>query len=200
MSFGRLKVVIGDLSVRRSVISLTLSIGIWIGTISPCLFFSIPSASGQAIREAVPDEHPRLLGSLERLQRLAAEHPEAYQRVVKVAREMNADDHAKMISLAIVCAVESDERLGKLAVQMAMTYINGPIRSGHVTFGHDLARCAIVYDLCYEYWSEDQRVRFHEYMNRTVDANVRSETHVFHNGWYGYKHWGIGLACYATYY
>jgi hypothetical protein len=36
-------------------------------------------------------------------------------------------------------------------------------------------------------------------MNRTVDANVASETHVFHNGWYGYKNWGIGLACYATY-
>jgi len=28
---------------------------------------------------------------------------------------------------------------------------------------------------------------------------MRSETHVFHNGWYGYKNWGIGLACYATY-
>jgi hypothetical protein len=37
-------------------------------------------------------------------------------------------------------------------------------------------------------------------MNRTVDANIRSETHVFHNGWYGYKQWGIGLAGYATYY
>ena len=37
-------------------------------------------------------------------------------------------------------------------------------------------------------------------MNKTVDANVQSETHVFHNGWYGYKNWGIGLACYATYY
>ncbi|MHC4694440.1 MAG: heparinase II/III domain-containing protein, partial [Planctomycetota bacterium] len=30
--------------------------------------------------------------------------------------------------------------------------------------------------------------------------NIRSETHVFHNGWYGYKNWGIGLACYATFY
>jgi hypothetical protein len=186
--------------VRRSAIPLTLSIGIWAGTILPCLFLSIPSVSGQTIKHAVLDEHPRLLGSLERLQRLAAERPEAYQRVVHVARKANADDHAKMISMSIVCAVESDEQLGKLAVQKAMTYINGPIRSGHVTFGHDLARCAIVYDLCYQYWSEDQRADFHEYMNRTVDANVRSETHVFHNGWYGYKHWGIGLACYATYY
>ncbi len=186
--------------MRRSATSLTSSIGIWTGIILPCLFFSIPSALAQTIRHAVPDEHPRLLGSLERLQRLAAERPDAYQRVVQVARKASADDHAKMISMSIVCAVESDEQLGKLAVQMAMKYINGPIRSGHVTFGHDLARCAIVYDLCYKYWRQDQRAAFHEYMNKTVDANVRSETHVFHNGWYGYKHWGIGLACYATYY
>ena len=31
-------------------------------------------------------------------------------------------------------------------------------------------------------------------------ANVRSETHVFHNGWYGYKNYGIGLAAYASFY
>ena len=119
---------------------------------------------------------------------------------MRVARELKADDHAKMISMALVCAIEQDEQLGKSAVQMAMKYINGPIRKGHVTFGHDLARCAIVYELCHEYWAQEQRVKFHEYMNNTVDANIRSESHVFHNGWYGYKNWGIGLACYATYY
>ena len=42
--------------------------------------------------------------------------------------------------------------------------------------------------------------RFHRYMNATVDANLHSEPHVFHNGWYGYKNWGIGLAGYASYY
>jgi hypothetical protein len=131
---------------------------------------------------------------------LAKQRPEAYQRVVRVARELDADDHAKMISMALVCAIEQDAQLGKRALQMAMKYINGPIRKGHVTFGHDLARCAIVYDLCHEYWSRDERAKFHAYMNKTVDANIRSETHVFHNGWYGYKHWGIGLACYATFY
>ena len=146
MLLRRLKSAIGDFFMRRSAISLTMSIGIWIGAILPC-FSLIPSASGQTISQPVPREHPRLLGSLERLQRLAKERPEAYQRVVRVAREVNADNHAKMISMAIVCAVESDEQLGKLAVQMAMKYINGPIRRGHVTFGHDLARCAIVYDL-----------------------------------------------------
>ena len=60
--------------------------------------------------------------------------------------------------------------------------------------------CAVVYDLCHEHWTPDERTRFHDYMNRTIAANVQSETHVFHNAWYGYKNWGIGLACYATFY
>jgi len=158
------------------------------------------AVAAQATGHAVPKSHPRLLGSRKRLQELAKQCPEAYRRVVRVARELDADDHSKMISMALVCAIEGNEQLGKRAVQMAMKYINGPIRKGHVTFAHDLARCAIVYDLCYEYWSQDERVKFHEYMNKTVDENVHSETHVFHNGWYGYKHWGIGLACYATFY
>jgi hypothetical protein len=81
-----------------------------------------------------------------------------------------------------------------------MKYATGPIRKGHETFGHDLARCAIVYDLCHDAWTDEQRAAFHQYMNATVDANVNSETHVFHNAWYGYKHWGYGLACYATCY
>jgi len=154
----------------------------------------------RSAEHAVPKQHPRLLGSREDLQRLANERSEAYRRVVQVAREGNADDHSKMISMALVCAIEQDKQLGKQAVQMAMKYVNGPIRKGHVPFAHDLARCAIVYDLCHQYWTDQERARFHDYMNKTVDANVRSETHVFHNGWYGYKNWGIGLACYASYY
>ncbi len=158
---------------------------------------------GTSSGQAVPISRfigTRLLGSREDLQKLAMERSEAYQRVVKVARELNADDHAKMISMGIVCAVEQDEQLGRQAVKMAMKYIRGPVRKGHVPFGSDLARCAIVYDLCHEYWTDEQRKLFHKYMNETVDANIHSESHVFHNGWYGYKNWGIGLACYATYY
>ena len=159
----------------------------------------LAAAAVSAERFPVPEAHPRLLGSRDRLQQLTLERSQAYERVVRVARELDADDHAKMLSLALVCAIEQDEALGRQAVAKAMTYVNGPIRQGHTPFAHDLARCAIVYDLCHEFWTEDQRLRFHTYMNQTVDANVRSETHVFHNGWYGYKHWGIGLACYATY-
>jgi len=105
---------------------------------------TIPPAAATG-RHAVPRQHPRLLGSRERLKRLARERPEAYQRVVRVAREQDADEHAKMVSLALVTAVEGDEALGKRAVDMAMKMVNGPIKRGHVPFGSDLARCAIVY-------------------------------------------------------
>lgn len=172
----------------------------WIGVLLLCYIAPFRILVAQPERHAVPKEHPRLLGSRQRLQQLAKQRAEAYQRVVTVARERNADDHSKMISMALVCAIEKDEQLGIQAIQMAMKYVDGPIKKGHVPFAHDLARCAIVYDLCHEYWTSEQRKKFHEYMNKTVDANIRSETHVFHNGWYGYKNWGIGLACYSTYY
>ncbi len=185
--------------MRRSECSFCLHRGLHF-VASLLLWMGLVPSTAQAARHPVPAEHPRLLGSRGYLQKLAKERPEAYGRVVRVARELDADDHSKMISMALVCAIEEDEELGKRAVQMAMKYIKGPIRKGHVPFGHDLALCAIVYDLCHECWASHEREKFHEYMNRTVDANVRSETHVFHNGWYGYKNWGIGLACYATYY
>lgn len=180
---------------RSFVLFCVLCIG---AVLSFCM--SAFASATETGRHAVPVEHPRLLRSRHRLQQLAKERPEAYARVVRVARESDADDHSKMVSMALVCAIEQDGQLGRLAVEMAMKYVNGPIQKGHVPFAHDLARCAIVYDLCYEYWTADERKEFHDYMNKTVDANVQSETHVFHNGWYGYKNWGIGLACYATYY
>ena len=177
-----------------------ISVVIFVGMLVLCWLNHLPSCTANSARRSVSKEHPRLLGSRGRLQRLAQERAEAYQRVVRVARELKADDHAKMLSMALVGAIEQDEQLGKSAVNMAMDYITAPIRAGHVPFGSDLARCAFVYDLCHEYWTQAQRLKFHEYMNATVDANVRSESHVFHNGWYGYKNWGIGLAGYATYY
>ena len=151
-------------------------------------------------RRAVPREHPRLLGSRAHLKGLAHERPEAYGRTVAVARERKADDHAKMISMALVAAIEGDSGLARRAVDMAMTYVGRPVKKGHTPFGSDMARCAVVYDLCHDAWTADERAAFHRYVNETVDANERSETHVFHNGWYGYKWWGIGVACYATYY
>jgi len=81
-----------------------------------------------------------------------------------------------------------------------MKMVNGPIRIGHMPFGTDLALCGIAFDLCSGAWSESDRGKLCEYINKTVDGNVQSEVSVFHNAWYGYKNWGIGVACYATYY
>jgi hypothetical protein len=164
----------------------------WIALVTPRPAF--------ATRHPVPREHPRLLGSREELKKLAQERTQVYQRVVAVARQAGGDDYSKMVSMALVYAIDGDRSLGQAAVAKAMKYVNGPIRKGHVTFGTDLALCALVYDLCYDCWTAAQREQYHEYMNQTIEANVQSETHVFHNAWYGYKNWGIGLACYATYY
>ncbi|HSB17426.1 MAG TPA: hypothetical protein VLE22_23455 [Bryobacteraceae bacterium] len=151
-------------------------------------------------RHAVPGEHPRLFGSKNELRDLAKRKPGAYQRVLGVALEREGGNHEQMISSALVYAISGDEGIGRQALELTQKYVDGPIRTGHETFGRDLARCAIVYDLCWPLWTPEQRNRFHSYMNRTVDANLKSETSVFHNGWYSYKQWGIGLAAYATYY
>jgi len=140
-----------------------------------------------------------LLGSREHLRQLAKDRVEAYRRTAAVARGQGGDDYSKMISMSLVCAVEQDATLGKGAVDMAMKFVRGPVKIGHVPFAQDLALCGIVYDLCHEYWTPEQETEFHQYLNKTVDENRQSELHVFHNGWYGYKHWGIGVACYASY-
>jgi hypothetical protein len=130
---------------------------------------------------------------------MASQRPDSYRQVLNVAREADAHDPARIISSALVAVIDGDEAMAREAQRRVMEYVRGPIRVGHATFGSDLALCALVYDLCHRAWSETDRDAWFTYMNKTVDANVQSETAVFHNGWYGYKNWGIGLACYATY-
>jgi hypothetical protein len=163
-------------------------------------FGGAPASDPKAARHPVPKAHPRLLGSRAELQQLAKQKATEYQRVMRVARDASADDWSRMVALGLVAAIEQDHALARAAQQIAMKYVGGPIRKGHVPFATDLAICAMAYDLCHEAWTAEDRQRFHIYVNQTVDANVQSETHVFHNAWYGYKHWGIGLAGYAAYY
>ena len=160
----------------------------------------ISAGTAQAQRHAVPVEHPCLLGTAEELSRLAKQRQDDWVRVVEVVTQRQGGDHERMIGMSLMYVIDQSEEMGKRAVESAMRYVEGPIRIGHVRFGDDLARCAIVYDLCYPVWTPEQREKFHRYLNETVDANVRSETSPFHNGWYSYKHWGIGLAAYACYY
>lgn len=74
---------------------------------------TIPPAAATG-RHAVTREHPRLLCSRERLKQLARQRGEAYQRVVRVVRQQDADHHAKMVSLALVAAIREDEALGRM--------------------------------------------------------------------------------------
>ncbi|HWI56235.1 MAG TPA: hypothetical protein VNZ22_03330, partial [Bacillota bacterium] len=148
----------------------------------------------------VSREHPRLFGTRDELRSLARQRAAEYQRVVNVARDEKNDDYSWMISASLVAAIEGDSALAAKVQQRAMKIVNAPIRVGHVTFGTDLALCGIAFDLCHAAWPEADRRKFYEYVNKTVGANVNSETTVFHNAWYGYKNWGIGLVCYACYY
>ena len=113
---------------------------IWLAVLPLCgLFLLLCTASAQA-RHAVPEEHPRLLGSAQRTAgaRRAAAGGLSARRAR--ARDETADAHARMISLGLVYVVEGDEALGQQAKQLALQYVRGPIQKGHVTFGHDLAR------------------------------------------------------------
>ena len=153
-----------------------------------------------AARHAVAQQHPRLLGSRARLQTLAAERGDAYARMVAIARGNPDNEHGTLLAMALVSAIEQDPQLGRRAVEQALRLVDGPIRKGHVTFGHDLTRAGMVYDLCHPYWTEPEKTRFHAYLNATYDANIRSETSPLHNAYYGYKWHGIGIAAYASYY
>jgi len=148
----------------------------------------------------IPRLHPYLLGSRNELRTLAAQRATEYQRVVRVAHDANADAYSRIMSAGLVAAISGDRALAEAVHQLAMKYVNGPIRVGHVTFGYDLALCGFAYDLCSEAWPEEDRKKLFEYINKTVAANEQSERSVFHNAWYGYKNWGIGVASCATYY
>ncbi len=132
-------------------------------------------------RLPVPRTHPYLLGDGAALTALARSRPDDHARMVAVARKRGAGDHERMISLALAYATVGDLALGREAVRLAMAYVDGPLVVGHAPFGADLARCGLVYDLCHALWTDAQRGAFHVYLDRTIAANLESETHVFHN-------------------
>ena len=163
----------------------------------------------------VPAEHPRLLGSRERLQGLAKERPDAYRRTREIANrplgpalkdwDASADFggvvsvHCQLISMGLVCAIERDEKMGRAAIDLAFGhFVNKPPRVGHEVFGDDVGNVAWVYDLCHEHWTADERKRYHDYIFACRDSNVDEEMSPFHNGWYGYKNAGFVLGALAT--
>ena len=151
-------------------------------------------------RRTVPQEHPRLFGNAAELKKLAGQRPEAYQRMKAVALNPANSEYSRMMSISLLNAIEPDVALAREAVVLAMKRINAPIVTGHAPFGTVLAECGVVFDYCYDQWTPEERKKFIDYFNLTVTTNVNEERSVFHNGWYGYKNWGYGIAAYATYY
>ena len=119
---------------------------------------AIPAAASGV--HAVPRQHPRLLGSVRGSSSWLRSNRRCTSEVAQVARVEEADEHAKIVSLSLVAAIEQDSALGRQAVDMALRTIRGPIKTGHDTFGHDLARCAIAYDLCHDCWTEEDAPLF----------------------------------------
>lgn len=159
----------------------------------------------QTARFALSHEHPRILGSRSHLLALKQERPQEYKRVIEYARSYQGTEFypvlAKMVGLGLLYALEGDAQAGREAVDIALNlYIDKQIETGHVTFGHSMARCALVYDLCHPLWTDAEKQRFYDYGHHTIDSNTQEEPSTFHNGWYGYKHWGYGLFAYATMY
>ena len=163
----------------------------------------------------IPHEHPRLFGPRSRLQELAREHAEAYARTVKIARATpltperpihtdfgaNCGRMSKLISMALVAAVEQDAKLSREAIGLIFEwYVDQPLQIGHTPFGSDVAIGAIVYDFCHEHWTPEERERWQKYFFATRDANVDEEQGPFHDGWWGYKNWGLILGCLAVMY
>ncbi len=151
-------------------------------------------------RHEISRDHPRLLGSAEYLRQLAVQRPEAWARTLEQAHDFKINGTAGAVSSGLAYVIEGDEALGMHAKKLALEIVRAGIKKGHVRFGDALANIALAYDLSYPLWSADEKQEFFRYFDQTVEANTGSEPHVFHNGWYSYKHWGYGLAGYATYY
>ena len=160
--------------------------------------FTLPTFATE--RRPVPREHPRLFGNVATLKALAQQRPQTYQRLKTVALNERNEEYAKMMSISLFNAIEPNAALARQAVDLAMKRIDRPLVIGHQRFANVLVECAVVFDYCYDQWKPEERQKFYDYFNRTVEANVNEERSPFHNGWYSYKNWGYGIAAYATYY
>ncbi|MCL2641221.1 MAG: heparinase II/III family protein [Phycisphaerales bacterium] len=162
----------------------------------------------------VTKEHPRLFGSRSYLQGLAKERPDAYRRTKEIAnRDLTKPPHpadavkdfgaqisveSKLFSMGLVAAIEEDAVMGRKAVEFVFEhFVNQPVRVGHIPFGADVGCVAIVYDLCNEHWTAEEKRKFEAYMFECRDKNVDEESSPFHDGWWGYKNWGIVLGTLA---
>ncbi len=147
----------------------------------------------------IPSTHPRLFGTKADLLRLRAARGGAYNRMKGVARGRGGGELDVVMSNCLVYAIEGGEEYARRAIGLARRIMSRPLKRGHETFAHEMAKVAIVWDHCFGALAEDDRKRIIEWVDKEYEINIDVESHVFFNGYYGYKMWGFGLAGYATY-
>jgi len=162
------------------------------------LFMGGVYALGAHAVKEIPREHPRLFGSKQELMQLAARRAGAFGRMRNIARRGSGHELSYVFSLCLTYAVEGGDDLARKAISIARDIISRPLKKGHEPFAIDMAIVAIVWDHCYDKLTDDDKKRMIDWVNEIYRININVETHVFFNGYYGYKMWGFGLAGYAT--
>ncbi len=146
----------------------------------------------------IPQERPRIFGSTDVIRCLAAERAEDYQRLCKVAAREDLTDWPGAATHSLLYTITGERAHGERALAIARAVAQKPILVGHQSFARELAKIAVAYDHAHDLLTEADKELFHDYLNRTYEANIPHENPVFFNGYYGYKIYGLGLAAYAT--
>ena len=145
----------------------------------------------------IPQERPRIFGGTDVIRRLATERAEDYQRLRDVAAPEDMTDWPGAATHALLYTITGERGHGDRALAIARAVAQKPILVGHQCFARELAKIAVAYDHAHDLLTDEDRELFHDYLNRTYEANIPHENPVFFNGYYGYKMYGLGLAAYA---
>jgi hypothetical protein len=140
----------------------------------------------------------RIFGSKPYLIQLSQERPEDFARLLAVAGAGRVRDWSGAATYALLYTITGQKDYGERALQIARRTAERAILVGHEAFARELAKIAVAYDHAYDLLSDEDKALFHDYLNRTYEANIPYENPVFFNGYYGYKMYGLGLAAYAT--
>ena len=146
----------------------------------------------------ITTQRPRIFGSGTYLLGLARERAEDYQRLLDVAATGDLRGWPSAATHALLYTITGERAHGERALGTARRTAERPILIGHQTFARELAKIAVAYDHAHDLLTEADKELFHDYVNRTYEANIPHENPVFFNGYYGYKMYGLGLAAYAT--
>ena len=132
-----------------------------------------------AVKE-IPSAHPRLFGTKAELAALARSRGSAYNRMKGVARGgvRGGGELDAVMSNCLVYAVEGGEDYARRAMEIARRIMSRPLKRGHETFAHEMAKVAIVWDHCFDSLAEDDKKRMIEWLNKEYVASTAKLSHL----------------------